>query len=151
MRRPKKAVEIPGQESAQAQGVELPDTDSTEITTGTEAITGTEITKGDDSVVQQNVAALPDGTALTERNNILSTLNEQGAAIIARFEEYDFTDIVGHRLTDCLDFLSLVRKATDTTTARTARTGPTVTNEEGKRQPVAGKPVLTEHGWHVPG
>ena len=148
MARPRKAVEIPGQESSQAQGVELPDTDGTETNTGTEAITGTEIAAGDDSFIQQNVAALLDGTALTERNSILSTINEQGAAIIARFEEYAFTDIADQSLTDNLDFLNLVRKATETTTAST---GPTVTNEEGKRQPVAGKPVLTEHGWHVPG
>lgn len=142
MARPKKTVEIPGQETTKAQDI------AGEAFDGTETTSGAEITTGDNSTVQQNVSALLDGTALAERNNILSSLNEQGAAIITRFEEYDFTDIVGHRLTDCLDFLSLVRKATETVTGGT---GATVTNEEGKRQPVAGKPVLTEHGWHVPG
>ena len=44
--------------------------------------------------------------------------------------------------------LSLVRKATDVSTGGTAEQ---VTNEEGKKQPVRSAPVLTEHGWHVPG
>lgn len=37
------------------------------------------------------------------------------------------------------------------TAGATVTAGPVVTNEEGKKQPVHGKPVLTEHGWHVPG
>ncbi|WP_181962979.1 hypothetical protein, partial [Klebsiella pneumoniae] len=102
----------------------------------------------DEQTVQQKVSTLLDGTQLTERNAILATLNAQGAAIVARFEEYGFTDIIGHPLTNNLDFLDLVRKATD---VATGGTGPMVTNEEGKKQPAPGKPVLTEHGWHVPG
>ena len=79
---------------------------------------------------------------------ILSGLNEQGAAIIARFERLEFLDADDHRLTDNLEFLTLVKKATD---VATGGAGPMVTNEEGKKQPAPGKPVLTEHGWHVPG
>ena len=91
---------------------------------------------------------LPTVLQLAERNAILATLNAQGAAIVARFEEYAFTDSLDHPLTNNLDFLNLVRKATDVSTGGTAEQ---VTNEEGKKQPVRSAPVLTEHGWHVPG
>ncbi|HDZ1419235.1 hypothetical protein ACEW7P_06230 [Klebsiella variicola] len=125
MARQKKTIETPGQETTQLQYA------------AGEALAAAEVPTVD-----------PEATALAARNAILATLNEQGAAIIARFEEYDFTDIIGHPLTDCLDFLDLVRKATDVVTGGTV---PMVTNEEGNKQPVPGKPVLTEHGWHVPG
>ncbi|EPJ5861930.1 hypothetical protein JRA82_002738 [Raoultella ornithinolytica] len=135
MGRPRKIVETPGQEN----------TASEEKTSFVEE--GQLITT-EQAAVQQNVATLLDGTQLAERNAILATLNAQGAAIVARFEEYVFTDALGHPLTNNLDFLDLVRKATDVVTGGT---GPMVTNEEGNKQPVPGKPVLTEHGWHVPG
>lgn len=125
MARVKKTVETPGQETTQQQG-----------------------SGSDEQTVQRKVSTLLDGTQLAERNAILATLNEQGAAIVARFEEYAFTDEIGHPLTNCLDFLNLVRKATEVSTGGTAEQ---VTNEEGKKQPVRSAPVLTEHGWHVPG
>lgn len=146
MARPKKIVETPGQEKAASE-------EETLVTEGqliTAEQTGAQQqgSDSDEQTVQQKVSTLLDGTQLTERNAILATLNAQGAAIVARFEEYGFTDIIGHPLTNNLDFLDLVRKATDVTTGGT---GPMVTNEEGKKQPAPGKPVLTEHGWHVPG
>ena len=145
MARPKKIVETPGQEKAARE-------EKTLVTEG-QLITAEQNgaqQQGSDSgkqTVQQKVSTLLDGTQLAERNAILATLNAQGAAIVARFEEYDFTDIIGHPLTNCLDFLNLVRKATDVSTGGTAEQ---VTNEEGKKQPVRSAPVLTEHGWHVP-
>lgn len=126
MARQKKTVEVPGQESA-------PRADAP---------------RADEQTVQQRVASLLDDAALTERNTLLGTINEQGAAIIARFEELAFTDLADQQLTDNLEFLQLVKKAT---TAEPAAPLGYVTNDEGKRQPVTGKPVLTEHGWHVPG
>ncbi|HBQ0644383.1 TPA: hypothetical protein L7J14_000869 [Klebsiella pneumoniae] len=146
MARPKKIVETPGQEKAASE-------EETLVTEGqliTAEQTGAQQqgSDSDEQTVQQKVSTLLDGTQLTERNAILATLNVQGAAIVARFEEYGFTDIIGHPLTNNLDFLDLVRKATD---VATGGTGPMVTNEEGKKQPAPGKPVLTEHGWHVPG
>lgn len=126
MARQKKTVEVPGQESA-------PQVDAP---------------RADEQTLQQRVGELLDDAALSERNTVLATINEQGAAIIARFEDYAFTDLVGNPLTNCIDFLELVKKAT---TAAPAASHGYVTNEEGKRQPVTGKPVLTEHGWHVPG
>ncbi|MDH2438117.1 hypothetical protein QCF24_06715 [Klebsiella pneumoniae] len=146
MARPKKIVETPGQEKAASE-------EETLVTEGqliTAEQTGAQQqgSDSDEQTVQQKVSTLLDGTQLTERNAILATLNAQGAAIVARFEEYGFTDIIGHPLTNNLDFLELVRKATD---VATGGTGPMVTNEEGKKQPAPGKPVLTEHGWHVPG
>ncbi|MDR9973609.1 hypothetical protein QYE92_22500 [Enterobacter cloacae subsp. cloacae] len=161
MGRPRKNVEVPGQETA--------GTDTTNIveegqllnsapvnqTVADAPITATEIQtlnaesqRAEQEVIQQRVANLLDDAALAERNTLLGTINEQGAAIIARFEELGYTDLADQQLTDNLEFLQLVKKATDVVTVGT---GPMVTNEEGKKQPVPGKPVLTEHGWHVPG
>lgn len=146
MARPKKIVETPGQEKTAPE-------EKTLVTEGqliTAEQTGAQQqgSDSDEQTVQQKVSTLLDGTQLAERNAILAALNTQGAAIVARFEEYGFTDTIGHPLTNCLDFLSLVRKATDVSTGGTAEQ---VTNEEGKKQPVRSAPVLTEHGWHVPG
>lgn len=132
MARQKKTIETPGQETTQPQDA-------------TGAALNAETTE---PTVQQNVATLLGATALAERNAILATLNAQGATIVARFEELGFTDLTDQNLTDNLEFLTLVRKATDATTGGA---GTMVTNEEGKPQPVRGAPVLTENGWHVPG
>lgn len=136
MARVKKTVETPGQETTQQQDA------------AGEALPAAESPTVEEQTVQQNVATLLGATALAERNAILATLNAQGATIVARFEELGFTDLTDQNLTDNLEFLTLVRKATDVVTGGT---GPMVTNEEGTKQPAPGKPVLTEHGWHVPG
>ncbi|WP_338910058.1 hypothetical protein WDB99_19010 [Serratia marcescens] len=159
MARPRKNLEVPGQENQQPKEnatdavllnsvVQQPANTPEQLNDATAG--ATVITAGDDksAIVQQRVAKLLDGAALEERNAILSGLNEQGAAIIARFEGLEFLDGDDHRLTDNLEFLTLVKKATD---VATGGAGPMVTNEEGKKQPAPGKPVLTEHGWHVPG
>lgn len=140
MARPKKNVEVPGQEkSSQAEEALL-----------LNSVAGNAVNapRADEQTVQQRVGELLDDAALTERNTLLASINEQGAAIIARFEALGFTDLADQQLTDNLEFLQLVKKAT---TAALAAPHGYVTNEEGKRQPVTGKPVLTEHGWHVPG
>lgn len=134
MARVKKTVETPGQETTQPR-------DAADV--GDSGDSGEQLV-----VTVDEPQPSEEALALATRNAILATINEQGAAIIARFEEYDFTDIIGHPLTNNLDFLDLVRKATDVVTGGTS---PMVTNEEGNKQPVPGKPVLTEHGWHVPG
>ena len=140
MGRPKKDVEIPGQEkSSQAEEALL-----------LNSVAGNAVNapRADEQTIQQRVSTLLDDTALTERNTLLGSINEQGAAIIARFEALGYTDLADQQLTDNIEFLQLVKKAT---TAAPAAPNGYVTNEEGKRQPVTGKPVLTEHGWHVPG
>lgn len=146
MGRPKKPIEVPGQE---------PETGAEQPTGADAPITATEIQtlnadgqRAEQEVIQQRVASLLDDAALAERNTLLGTINEQGAAIIARFETLGYTDLADQQLTDNLEFLQLVKKAT---TAEPAAPLGYVTNDEGKRQPVTGKPVLTEHGWHVPG
>lgn len=139
MGRPKKPIEVPGQE---------PETGAELITGATgEAITP-DPQRAEQEVIQQRVASLLDDAALAERNTLLGTINEQGAAIIARFETLGYTDLADQQLTDNIEFLQLVKKAT---TAAPAAPLDYVTNDEGKPQPVTGKPVLTEHGWHVPG
>lgn len=146
MGRPKKPIEVPGQE---------PETGTEQQTVTENRLTATEIQtlnadgqRAEQEVIQQRVANLLDDAALAERNTLLGTINEQGAAIIARFETLGYTDLADQQLTDNLEFLQLVKKAT---TAEPAAPLGYVTNDEGKRQPVTGKPVLTEHGWHVPG
>ena len=146
MGRPKKTVEVPGQE---------PETGTEQQTEAENRLTAAEIQtlnadgqRAEPEVIQQRVASLLDDAALAERNTLLGTINEQGAAIIARFETLGYTDLADQQLTDNIEFLQLVKKAT---TAEPAAPLGYVTNDEGKRQPVTGKPVLTEHGWHVPG
>lgn len=146
MGRPKKTVEVPGQE---------PETGTEQQTVADAPITATEIQtlnadgqRAEQEVIQQRVANLLEDAVLAERNALLGTINEQGAAIIARFETLGYTDLADQQLTDNLEFLQLVKKAT---TAEPAAPLGYVTNDEGKCQPVTGKPVLTEHGWHVPG
>ncbi|WKI51187.1 hypothetical protein AAHW35_08915 [Klebsiella quasipneumoniae subsp. similipneumoniae] len=150
MARPKKIVETPGQEKAAPE-------EKTLVTEG-QLITAEQNGAQDKGSVQMVADKLvvtidepqpsKEALLLAARNAILATLNEQGAAIVARFEEYAFTDSLDHPLTNNLDFLNLVRKATEVSTGGTAEQ---VTNEEGKKQPVRSAPVLTEHGWHVPG
>ncbi|MGO0198175.1 hypothetical protein ACTJOD_24750 [Citrobacter freundii] len=161
MGRPRKNIEVPGQETAGtdttnivAEG-QLLNSAPVNQTVADAPITATEIQtlnadgqRAEQEVIQQRVASLLDDAALAERNTLLGTINEQEAAIIARFEEYGFTDSIDHPLTNCIEFLQLVKKAT---TAEPAAPLGYVTNDEGKPQPVTGKPVLTEHGWHVPG
>lgn len=152
MARPKKIVETPGQEKAAPE-------EKTLVTEG-QLITAEQNgaqQQGSNSNVQSVEGKLvvtidepqpsKEALLLAGRNAILATLNAQGAAIVARFEEYAFTDSLDHPLTNNLDFLTLVHKATDVSTGGTAEQ---VTNEEGKKQPVRSAPVLTEHGWHVP-
>lgn len=146
MGRPKKTVEVPGQE---------PETGTEQQTDAENRLTATEIQtlnadgqRAEQEVIQQRVANLLEDAVLAERNTLLGTINEQGAAIIARFETLGYTDLADQQLTDNLEFLQLVKKAT---TAEPAAPLGYVTNDEGRRQPVTGKPVLTEHGWHVPG
>ncbi|HGE8310092.1 TPA: hypothetical protein ACGD7G_000371 [Serratia marcescens] len=165
MARPRKNPEVPGQENQKTEEnaadalllnsvVQQPANTPEQLNSATAGATlitaGGPEPSGDDktAILQQRVAKLLDGAALEERNAILSGLNEQGAAIISRFEGLEFLDADDHRLTDNLEFLTLVKKATD---VATGGSGPMVTNEEGKKQPAPGKPVLTEHGWHVPG
>lgn len=146
MARPKKIVETPGQEKAAPEEKTLV-TEGQLITAEQNGAQQQGNGSGEETT-QKKVSTLLDSTQLAERNAILATLNAQGAAIVARFEEYAFTDSLDHPLTNNLDFLNLVRKATDVSTGGTAEQ---VTNEEGKKQPVRSAPVLTERGWHVPG
>ena len=146
MARPKKIVETPGQEKTAPEEKTL--VTEGQLITAEQNGAQQQGNGSDEQTVQQNVATLLGATALAERNAILGTLNAQGATIVARFEELGFTDLTDQNLTDNLEFLTLVRKATDVVTGGT---GPMVTNEEGTKQPAPGKPVLTEHGWHVPG
>ncbi|EMN6851153.1 hypothetical protein WAY18_005046, partial [Salmonella enterica] len=84
MARQKKTVEVPGQESETGA----------ELLTGTigEAITQ-DPQRAEPEIIQQRVASLLDDAALAERNTLLGTINEQGAAIIARFETLGYTDL----------------------------------------------------------
>ncbi|QGH62728.1 hypothetical protein [Serratia proteamaculans] len=143
-------IETPGQEAPQdddsdliggdaGAGITDPANTEQELHAATAGATVSEQT------VKQRVAKLLDDAALKERNAALSDLNAQGFAVITKFEAYGFTDEHGHPLTNSLEFIALV------TTATTSQAAPAVvTSEDGARKN-PGKPVLTEHGWHVPG
>ncbi|WP_251841985.1 hypothetical protein, partial [Enterobacter hormaechei] len=110
MGRPKKTVEVPGQE---------PETGAEQQTDAENRLTATGIQtlnadgqRAEQEVIQQRVASLLDVAVLAERNTLLGTINEQGAAIIARFETLGYTDLADQQLTDNLEFLQLVKKAT---------------------------------------
>ena len=148
MGRPRKNPEVPGQENQKteenAADALLLNSVSQQPANAPEQLntaTATVITVQEPQISEEELA-------LAARNALLGTINEQGAAIITKFEAYAFIDENGHPLTNNLEFLNLVKKATD---VATGGAGPMVTNEEGKKQPAPGKPVLTEHGWHVPG
>lgn len=165
MARPKKVIEVPGQQntpsdtadttlenSLAGNAADLPVTTKpanspAELHAATAGATAIEQT------TQQRVATLLDGTALAERNAMLSALPAAGFEIVTRFEAYGFVDANGHPLTNCLDFLDLVKKATTPVAAVATLRGRTtamVVNEDGVQHAAPGKPVLTEHGWHVP-
>ncbi|HGE6736220.1 TPA: hypothetical protein ACGCBI_002849 [Serratia marcescens] len=150
MARPRKNPEVPGQENQQPKENA---TDAVLLNSVVQQPANTpeqlnDATAGATVITVQEPQRSEEELALAARNTLLETINEQGAAIITKFEAYAFIDVHGHPLTNNLEFLTLVKRATDVTTGSA---GPMVTNEEGKKQPAPGKPVLTEHGWHVPG
>ncbi|WP_273831130.1 hypothetical protein [Serratia bockelmannii] len=150
MGRPRKEIQTPGQEN---QRPEENATDALLLNSVVQQPANTPeqlnaATAGATVITVQEPQSSEEELALAARNALLGTINEQGAAIITKFEAYAFIDEKGHPLTNNLEFLNLVKKATD---VATGSAGPMVTNEEGKQQPAPGKPVLTEHGWHVPG
>ncbi|MGQ6073306.1 hypothetical protein ACUNGP_26020 [Serratia sp. IR-2025] len=150
MGRPRKEIQTPGQEN---QRPEENATDALLLNSVVQQPSNTPeqlnaATAGATVITVQEPQSSEEAFALAARNALLGAINEQGAAIITKFEAYAFIDEKGHPLTNNLEFLTLVKKATD---VATGGSGPMVTNEEGKKQPAPGKPVLTEHGWHVPG
>ncbi|HAT2907565.1 TPA: hypothetical protein I8393_003050 [Serratia marcescens] len=150
MGRPRKEIQTPGQEN---QRPEENATDALLLNSVVQQPANTPeqlnaATAGATVITVQEPQSSEEELALAARNALLGTINEQGAAIITKFEAYAFIDEKGHPLTNNLEFLTLVKKATE---AATGGAEPMVTNEEGKKQPAPGKPVLTEHGWYVPG
>lgn len=150
MGRPRKEIQTPGQEN---QRPEENATDALLLNSVVQQPANTPeqlnaATAGATVITVQEPQRSEEELVLAARNALLETINEQGAAIITKFEAYAFIDEHGHPLTNNLEFLTLVKKSTDVATGGAS---PMVTNEEGKKQPAPGKPVLTEHGWHVPG
>lgn len=150
MGRPRKEIQTPGQENQRAEENAA---DALLLNSVAQQPANTpeqlnDATAGATVITVQEPQRNEEELTLAARNTLLGTINEQGAAIITKFEAYAFIDVHGHPLTNNLEFLTLVKKATD---VATGGAGPMVTNEEGKKQPAPGKPVLTEHGWHVPG
>ncbi|SPZ65431.1 Uncharacterised protein [Serratia quinivorans] len=163
MARPRKAIEVPGQETVQkneaaenaadvlllnsvAGGIEQQPANTPEqLNSATAGATVLNITEGSDSTAGQEAAPPVD---LAARNAALTGLNVQGFAVISMFETLNYTDEHDHPLTNSLEFIALVKKATESVSGSTPMPG--VASEDGTRKTL-GKPVLTEHGWHVPG
>lgn len=170
MARPKKVIEVPGQQNTAAEdtadtkllnslagnAADLPATTKPANTAAElhAATAGATATTATEPTTQQRVATLLDGKALEERNAMLSALPAAGFEIVTRFEAYGFVDAQGHPLTNCLDFLDLVKRSTTpvstVATLRGRSAAAMVVNEDGVQHAAPGKPVLTEHGWHVP-
>ncbi|TYL43919.1 hypothetical protein [Dickeya sp. ws52] len=151
MGRPRK-VEVPGS----AAGA-----DTTTETSSLSDATGTPVPPAGDAVITALEGADDSGVALesvngsaagadttsviTARNEALSHLPASALEIITQFETLGFTDMADQPLTSNLQFIGLVKQAT----TQPAATKPVIT-EDGQRTPHKA-PVLTEHGWHVPG
>ncbi|MGK4422889.1 hypothetical protein ACSMDK_11735 [Yersinia enterocolitica] len=108
MARPKTKIEVPGQETLQDDATDLIGTAGEDTATGT-ALTVAEALTGLDSNATTKQPPVVD---LTARNEALTGVNAAGFAIITRFEELGFVDAIGHPLTNCLDFIELVKQAT---------------------------------------
>ncbi|MFV8770797.1 hypothetical protein ACNSPB_26575 [Yersinia enterocolitica] len=106
MARPKTKIEVPGQETLQDDATDLIGTAGED--TGT-ALTVAEALTGLDSNATTEELPAVDHTA---RNEALTDINAAGFTIITRFEELGFVDAIGHPLTNCLDFIELVKRAT---------------------------------------
>ncbi|CNK10103.1 Uncharacterised protein [Yersinia aldovae] len=106
MARPKTKIEVPGQETLQDDATDLIGTageNTGTILTVAEALTGLD----SNATTEQ-----PPVVDLTARNEALTGINAAGFTIITRFEELGFVDDLGHPLTNCLDFIELVKQAT---------------------------------------
>ncbi|UAN53460.1 hypothetical protein KGP26_10550 [Serratia sp. JSRIV002] len=165
MARPKKVIEVPGQQSTPADTADTTLENSLAGNAADLPVT----TKPANTAAELHAATAGatvigvdpgqgDSTAtvtidLSARNAALSALPAAGFEIITKFEAYGFVDANGHPLTNCLDFLDLVKQATTpaaTVATLRGRAAAMVVNEDGARKAAVGKPVLTEHGWHVP-
>ncbi|EOU3127366.1 TPA: hypothetical protein ACPZNJ_002380 [Yersinia enterocolitica] len=106
MARPKTKIEVPGQETLRDDATDLIGTAGEN--TGA-ALTVAEALTGLDSNATTEELPAVDHTA---RNEALTGVNAAGFTIITRFEELGFVDAIGHPLTNCLDFIELVKQAT---------------------------------------
>ncbi len=88
--------------------------------------------------LQTRVAQLLDSTQLAARNDMLGDMNTEAFSILQRFESY--SNEAG-LLTDNLEFLALVKKAT--TTQQTTARNEDGTHTQHKRS------RLTPDGWLV--
>ncbi|MEQ6971029.1 hypothetical protein [Pectobacterium polaris] len=87
------------------------------------------------------VTATPE--AIAARNEALSGLNAAAFQIITKFESYGFVDEHDNPLTNCMDFIELVKLATTSQPTTAA-----IVTEDGQRKTFSA-PVLTDHGWLV--
>lgn len=144
MARPRKNIEVPGQENTQQteSADNAADAQLLNSVVQQPANTAEQLNAATAGATVPEPDSAPAAPDVTARNAALSALNAQGFAIISAFEGRGFVGPDGQLLTDSLDFISLVKQAT-------TPTAPAVRNEDGARK-VTGAPVLTEHGWHVP-
>lgn len=99
-------IEVPGQETLQDDATDLIGTAGED--TGTALTVAEALTGLDSNATPEELPAVD----LTARNEALTGINAAGFAIITRFEELGFVDDIGHPLTNCLDFIELVKQAT---------------------------------------
>ncbi|MGF6435674.1 hypothetical protein [Kosakonia sp. 1610] len=141
MARPKKPIQIPGNETetqqnaAEAAGVAIVSNSAPAFDPALTTDTG---------AISAAMAGLDvNAAAVVERNAVLSDMPVSAMQMLNVWDELGFVDSLGRPLTDNPEFLRLIKKA---------HTQPAmVTNSDGVKRPAPGRPQLTDKGWHVPG
>ncbi|GKV93535.1 hypothetical protein H2Y56_05970 [Pectobacterium aroidearum] len=151
MARPKKQIETPGAAPASdetASDVKLlnsiPANTQEQLHAATAGATVLTVA-GAATAEGGSPAATLTPEAIAARNEALSGLSAEAFQIITKFEAYGFIDEHENPLTNCLDFIELVKLAT--TNQPTTATAAIVT-EDGQRKTFSA-PVLTDRGWLV--
>ncbi|EHD22085.1 MULTISPECIES: hypothetical protein [Brenneria] len=136
MARPRKKIETPG-ESAAEENI----SSDVQLLNSIPANTPEQLNAATAGATVLDASPAP--TDIAARNEALSGLNAEAFGIVSKFETYGFVDEHGNPLTNCLDFIELVKRATTATS-----TQPTITSTDGQIKRFKA-PTLTDKGWHV--
>ncbi|MEI3775535.1 hypothetical protein [Pectobacterium brasiliense] len=153
MARPKKQIETPGattgasdENTSESQLINsIPANTPEQLNAATAGATVLPTAEAVTATTGASAAIQPTAEAIAARNEALSGLSAEAFQIITKFEAYGFIDEHGNPLTNCLDFIELVKLAT---TSQPTTTTAAIVTEDGQRKTFSA-PVLTDHGWLV--
>ncbi|MBA5203079.1 hypothetical protein H2Y57_05180 [Pectobacterium aroidearum] len=152
MARPKRQIETPGatavdENTSDAQLLNSIQANTPEqlnaATAGATVLPAAAVTSSAEGETGDTTTTAPTPEAIAARNEALSGLNAKAFQLITKFEAYGFTDEHDNPLTNCLDFIELVKPATTIQSTSAA-----IVTEDGLRKAFSA-PVLTDHGWLV--